>query len=463
MHIFPPQIEIGDEEGFSDDKDIFELKEFGQGLMHLNERVEDPLVIALDGPWGSGKTTFIKMWLGLLRNNGFPVIYFDAFANDHIDDAFIAIAGEVVALAEELTDDKKKAFMENAKGVFKVLLRSGVKVGVKALTAGLLDKEAFEGLESISGDAVKETSEITDSFLQAQLENHAKDRDVFKAFRIALESIATELAKKSVEKITPQEDSGESALSTPNRPLIFVIDELDRCKPTFALALLERIKHFFSVSKVNFVLVTNLDQLKNSVMYSYGNRDEEARMYLQKFYYVAISLPEKKQSRGKSHIDGFLSYIFNDFPEFTTESVHRLSIVTSLSSIAEIRGYSLRTIEKISTRIALVLASADKRQLALTPLITCLCAFKIDCPELFKKAQDGTIDLNEVEEFFVFSKWKKHVALHETLAHDLWKYCLGSGSGDINIFMGQNRFHEWKNVLPATCKLIEGLKFSEDS
>ena len=50
MHIFPPQLEIGDEEGFSEEKDIFELKEFGEGLMHLNERVEDPLVIALDGP-----------------------------------------------------------------------------------------------------------------------------------------------------------------------------------------------------------------------------------------------------------------------------------------------------------------------------------------------------------------------------------------------------------------------------
>ena len=78
------------------------------------------------------------------------------------------------------------------------------------------------------------------------------------------------------------------------------------------------------------------------------------------------------------------------------------------------------------------------------------------------KAQNRTINLNEVEGFFVFSKWRKHVDLSETLAHDLWKYCLGSGSGDIKIFMGRNRFHEWRNVLPATCELIEGLKFSEE-
>ena len=124
MHIFQPQLEIGDEEGFSTEKDIFNLKEFGQSLMDLNERVEDPLVIALDGPWGSGKSTFIKMWLGLLRQNNFPVIYFDAFVNDHIEDAFTAIAGEVIALADENDAEGNTSFKDKAVNASKVLLKS---------------------------------------------------------------------------------------------------------------------------------------------------------------------------------------------------------------------------------------------------------------------------------------------------------------------------------------------------
>jgi hypothetical protein len=57
MRIFPPTIEIGEKEGFSPEKDIFKRADFGKGLADLVRLVEDPLVIVLDGPWGSGKTT----------------------------------------------------------------------------------------------------------------------------------------------------------------------------------------------------------------------------------------------------------------------------------------------------------------------------------------------------------------------------------------------------------------------
>jgi hypothetical protein len=109
MKIFPPALEIGDEEGFSADKDIFQRKGFGAGLKNLVSVAADPLVIALDAPWGSGKTTFIKMWAGDLRKTGFPVVYFDAFENDHVDNAFLAIAAEVIGLSNSLKNTKSPA------------------------------------------------------------------------------------------------------------------------------------------------------------------------------------------------------------------------------------------------------------------------------------------------------------------------------------------------------------------
>jgi len=107
MRIFPPPLVIGENEGFDPQKDIFKRAEFGEGLANLVAAIDDPMVIAVDGPWGSGKTTFIKMWAGLLRNRHFPVIYFDAFENDYIGNAFIAIAGEVIALSQEKKKTKK--------------------------------------------------------------------------------------------------------------------------------------------------------------------------------------------------------------------------------------------------------------------------------------------------------------------------------------------------------------------
>jgi hypothetical protein len=76
-------------------------------LTRIVAALEGPTVLLLDAPWGTGKTTFIKMWLGELANVGIPTIYFDAFTNDYHDDAFLTVAGEIVARAEELKPRSK--------------------------------------------------------------------------------------------------------------------------------------------------------------------------------------------------------------------------------------------------------------------------------------------------------------------------------------------------------------------
>lgn len=101
MRLFPPPVQIGEQEGFSPEKDIFGRADHGRRLTNLITAVSDPLVIAIDGQWGSGKTTFLKMWAGELRKSGFPVIYFEAFENDYAEDAFTALASSVIALADE--------------------------------------------------------------------------------------------------------------------------------------------------------------------------------------------------------------------------------------------------------------------------------------------------------------------------------------------------------------------------
>src|SRR5215207_3563998 len=102
---------------------------------------------------------------GGLRKAGFPVVFFDAFENDYTADAFTAIAGEIIALAKaERKADEPRAqkFVQKAVGAGKVLLRSGIKLGVKAGTAGLLDAEDCKGVAS---DVAGELSGLTDKYL----------------------------------------------------------------------------------------------------------------------------------------------------------------------------------------------------------------------------------------------------------------------------------------------------------
>ncbi len=87
MHIFPRALQIGDTEGFTVEKDIFGRQELGSGLTNLVGSVADPMVIAIDGQWGTGKTTFLKMWAG---------------AKDWTADKFIRLVAMTPAAARHL-------------------------------------------------------------------------------------------------------------------------------------------------------------------------------------------------------------------------------------------------------------------------------------------------------------------------------------------------------------------------
>ena len=120
-----------------------------------------------------GKTTFIKMLAGHLRNESFPVIYFDAFKNDHVDNGFLTIAGEVIRLSKELHKDESlrhKAFVRTAARAGGILLRMGAKIGVKAATLGAIDAADFEGLKSVASDIAKETSTKADEYVESLLQ-----------------------------------------------------------------------------------------------------------------------------------------------------------------------------------------------------------------------------------------------------------------------------------------------------
>jgi ABC-type transport system involved in cytochrome c biogenesis ATPase subunit len=83
MRIVTPPLNIQNDEGFT--RDILDRKAFADGMLNLVSRSSDELVISLDGKWGEGKTTFVRMWQGLLSENNIPNIYIDAFANDYVD------------------------------------------------------------------------------------------------------------------------------------------------------------------------------------------------------------------------------------------------------------------------------------------------------------------------------------------------------------------------------------------
>lgn len=128
---------------------------------------------------------------------------------------------------------------------------------------GALAKPVAETVENLKLLMILERSCKTSQWklqehLSAQVENYDKEKQSLQYFKEALAKITSKLDK----------------------PLVFIVDELDRCKPEFAIRLIERIKHFW-YPKVVFILAINKTQLEESINNFYGFSN--TANYLEKF------------------------------------------------------------------------------------------------------------------------------------------------------------------------------------
>ncbi|MFW5499657.1 MULTISPECIES: KAP family P-loop NTPase fold protein [unclassified Maridesulfovibrio] len=401
MRIFPPEVEVGDYEGFTPEKDIFRRKEFGESLRSLFGNVEDPMVAILDEPWGAGKSTFIKMWCGHMRLHGFPVIYFDAFKHDYSDDAFIAIAGEVVAAAQELDvpSSTTQDFIDNAAQVG-VQVASAVGKGIiKRGLQKFVGKEGEEELSEILTESTQVAFDGMESILKAKLASRRQERKSFKNFSKILDSVAINMSSQLQDYLVANDIDG----NIPNeenskRPLIIVIDELDRCKPTFALDVLEKIKHFFSREGIHFFLVTHMEQLECAVSSSYG-LDTHAGTYLEKFYDLRVKFPNKDNSAVKT-VYSFGHYLL-DIIDCEQDS-RSDSFVHALEMFCEDHEIELRTMSKIATRYFLARRGSLAKD---NPYILLFLCFTLHLDEsLYSKIRSGTNSVQDIQNVIYFNE-----------------------------------------------------------
>lgn len=231
------------------DKCDFDRGPFAQNVINTVKSYKESnrgAVIGIDAGWGHGKSSFMDM-LGAKIDHTEPdltVIRFNAWETDFASDPLLAF---IACFEQELGIDKNK--------------QSG---------------EFFRlASKSIAFDVIKKGSGIDLDKIESQYLNKAytsflEQRDDFKKFKDKL----TELAKE-------------------NGQLVILIDELDRCRPSYAIELLENIKHFFNVPGVVFLLAVNRNQLENAFQHVYGTKaGEEGEAYFEKFVDLFLDLPD---------------------------------------------------------------------------------------------------------------------------------------------------------------------------
>lgn len=230
---------------------------------------EGGFTLAVNGRWGSGKTTFMKMWQQKLQNDGYHTIYFNAWENDFDSEPLIPILGELYGIYKE--DNVKKKFAELIEKGRKIIRKKFVPTMIKSLIEMRLGNEAKLLYDEILSS--------TDKFFESEIEDYSTKKNELIEFKNSLSEVIR-------SEFSPAEGS------TSPKPLIFIVDELDRCRPDYAVQVLEKIKHFFSINEIIFVLAIDKTQLCSSILGYYGSEKIDAEEYLRRFIDIDYKLAE---------------------------------------------------------------------------------------------------------------------------------------------------------------------------
>ena len=284
----------------------------------------DSCVLAINSEWGTGKTTFIKMWQQYLANNEFNTLYFNVWENDFISDPLIGFIGEFKELSKKYKLDTELNKVTNAAS--KIVL-SMLPTLVEAIAKQYIGSDAVNTIKGC-------TKGVTD-VLSKEFENYEKQKNSIKEFREALESFV---------------DKCDS-----DKPLIFFVDELDRCNPAYAVKVLERIKHLFSIPNIVFVLSIDKKQLCNAIKGYYGSESLDAENYLKRFIDIEYNLPEPSY-------ENFCNYLYDKFD--IEKHIHNLRYGKNYKSFSielfQHNRLSLRQMEKIYSHVSLAISCNKK-------------------------------------------------------------------------------------------------------
>ena len=325
MHLRPKEIDISQAYPFG--KDLLNRKQYADVLTQIVKNAEDGFTLSINADWGYGKTTFIKMWEKVLQNEGYQTIYFNAWETDFVADPMMALIDglrngfEAKDLPSEHLQ-KVKAFWKTASKLVQLVPQYRI-IG-----------EIAEALQEGIGDCTEDNDE---------LQKCTSIKQLVYTFRKQLSDFA-----KTIDQ---------------EKQLIVFVDELDRCRPDYAVQMLERIKHFFAIDNIIFVLSIDKKVLCKSIKAVYGGLEIDTEAYLRRFIDLEFDLPEPNisdfidaQFDAKGIGEVFTNYWDHIEKHYGGED-REVTLRIALSDCLQAESKSLRDIEKYFNRLGIIFSS----------------------------------------------------------------------------------------------------------
>lgn len=265
MLLKPLELEIPSGDPFANDS--LGRKPVVEALTSLIQQVSGPFVIAIDSPWGTGKSTFLKMLKTVLESAGHPCLNFNAWETDFAEDPLIAFVGEMDVLLKSICPDEssRRESIDKTKRLAGAVAKRVIPAAIKVVTVGALD---------LSAEAERVIADAAGGLAGDAVDSYLKEKELIKEFHSQI-NLALAVAAERGKKL----------------PVVILVDEVDRCRPSYAIDLLERIKHLFNVENAVFVVAIDKEQLGISLGAVYGQGFDSSE-YLRRFFDLELRLAQ---------------------------------------------------------------------------------------------------------------------------------------------------------------------------
>lgn len=372
-------------------------KEYGEFLADYILGEKNGFVLNLNGSWGTGKTEFLRRFYTELHTRTHPVIYIDAWESDFSEVPLSVVSSELLNQLSTINENMGDSFDKVGEYLGKAL-KGAIIGGTGLITKHLLD-------DSAAGRELAKTmfESSPKDFLDKVKTDHSEQVDAIKQIRKELGLLA-EVIKTNYSK---------------ELPVVVLIDELDRCRPNYAIEMLEVIKHFFNTDNFVFVVATDTEQLVHSIRSVYGT-EFDSQVYLKRFFNREASLPEPDIEHYLSiQTLSFQEYFgkVDLYPKIQGKSVESY-VATYLEWVARAFKLSIRDLDQLIDKLKACLRSAsttyaitnDVQYINIFTLIVALVEFDIKSPQFSIRGDNKSetkskyidFDIDEGEKFSQF-------------------------------------------------------------
>ena len=312
-------------------EDLFGIQIYQDALIEYVQLTDTPITIALQGEWGSGKTSLMNLLrYNLCDKDGAP--YYPVWINTwqyslmktpsqaimSILDGIINQIGSLNPSKQKWEDSKKKIG-----GIFKKMATVGTKIaaGAVGVDGGLVD-ELLDGEGSAQSDIVQLKEEISNMIEQILAENPSK------------------------------------------RGVTFYIDDLDRIDPPVAVEILELLKNIFDLEHCVFILAIDYDVVIKGLKPKFGEltdkNEREFRSFFDKIIQLPFSMPVASYN-----VDTFLVDALSKIEFFTPDELENLELAETLSEITRLSvGTNPRSLKRLTNTLALISIINRKQKVA---------------------------------------------------------------------------------------------------